>query len=225
MPGSIQNTSELSKSKSASSFNYGEYLYARGIKKKEELEKNSQFKLQAIADSELSELTFSPAINKNSSIKSPRNSDKPEQVLLDKARLYQQKLEKLKEHEEGERLKECSFTPKINKNTAQNRENSNKVHEKLYTQAEKLKEKQLKKKEQEYKQLTFKPEIKLTKTTKNAKESKEEIFDRLDSTKKKFEAEQELKRRKQEEIDIDESTGQKLFHPMINSSSEKVIFI
>ena len=86
---SMQSTSELNKSKSAGSFNYGEYLYVRGLKKKEEAKKTNEMKVQAIEDAELPELTFSPAINKNSSYMHQRIEDKPEEALLKKAKEYQ----------------------------------------------------------------------------------------------------------------------------------------
>lgn len=214
--------SDLSKSKSSANFNYGEYLYARGLKKKEELKKNAKIKQQAVVDSELSELTFSPHINKNSSVISPRNAEKPEEALIQKKKEYQEKLEKLKEKQDEEALKECKFTPKINPSSNKNRD-SEKIHEKLFTQAEKLREKQLKKAEEEKSTYSFKPNVNLTKK-KGAKESKEEIFDRLDGTRKLLEEELEKKRKAQEEIVVDEKTGQKFFKPLINSSSEKVKF-
>ena len=215
--GLLQSTSEMSKS---SNFNYGEYLYARGLKKKEEQKKTAESIQQARNDSELPELTFKPSINKLSNLASPKSSDKPEEVLLKKAKEYQEKLDKLKEEKEEKEMKECKFTPKIN-NISKNRENSKNIHDELFVQAEKKREKLLKKVEEETLQYSFKPSINQTKK-KPAKESKEEFFDRLDSTKKLLEEELDRKRRKKEEIDVDEVTGQKLFKPLINSSSEKV---
>ena len=218
--GTMQST-EMSKSKSSGTFNYGEYLYARGLKKKEALKKTVELKIQATVDSELPELTFSPSINKHSSFLSPRNAEKPEEVLLRKAREYQERLEKLKGNRTEEELKECKFTPKINPSSQKNRDSSKPIHEKLYTQAEKLKEKQLKKIEEKEKAFSFKPDVKLTKK-KGAKESKEEVFDRLDSTKKYLEEGLEKKRKEIEENDEDEKTGQKLFKPVINTTNERV---
>ena len=220
--GIMQSTTELSKSKSSATFNYGEYLYARGLKKKEELKKTAELKTQATVDSELPELTFSPSINKHSSFLSPRNTEKPEEVLMRKAREYQERLEKLKGDKTEEELKECKFTPKINPCSQKNRDSSKTIHEHLFTQAEKLKEKQLKKIEEQEKAFSYKPDVKLTKK-KGVKESKEEVFDRLDSTKKLLEEELEKKRKEIDQIDVDEVTGQKLFKPKINSSNEKVI--
>ncbi|OMJ67225.1 hypothetical protein SteCoe_35668 [Stentor coeruleus] len=215
---SIQS-SQMSKSKSSGNFNYGEYLYVKGLKKKDEIKKTAELKQQAKEDSELPELTFSPNINKNSSMISPRNSDKPEENLWKKGKDYQNHLEKLRQAQQEDEMKECKFTPAIN-TKSKKKNGSKKTYEQLYENAEKLKEKQMKKIEEEQKQYTFKPNVSLTKK-KGVYESKEEVFDRLDSTKKVFEEELERIRKEQEEKDVDDTTGQKLFKPMINNTGEK----
>jgi hypothetical protein len=220
---SFQTASELNKSKSISSFNYGEYLYARGLKKKEELKKNAELKQQALVDSELPDLTFSPSINKNTSVISPRNSDKPEEILLKKAQEYQEKLERLKNAVDQETMKECKFTPTINPSSYKSRDSAKNIHEQLFSLSDKLKEKQLKKAENEIKQYSFKPDVKLTKK-KGVKETKEEVFDRLDASKKISEENLERQRKEKQEMEFDEVTGQKLFKPLINSCTETVTF-
>lgn len=212
-------SSQMSKSKSSGNFNYGEYLYVKGLKKKDEIKKTAELKQQAKVDSELPELTFSPNINKNSSMISPRSSDKPEENLWKKGKDYQSHLEKLRQAQQEDEMKECKFTPAIN-TKSKKKDGSKKTYEQLYENAEKLKEKQMKRIEEEQKQYTFKPNVSLTKK-KGVNESKEEVFDRLDSTKKVFEEELERIRKEQEEKDVDEETGQKLFKPMINNTGEK----
>ncbi|OMJ94831.1 hypothetical protein SteCoe_1850 [Stentor coeruleus] len=212
-------TSQMSKSKSSGTFNYGEYLYMKGLKKKEECKKAAELKQQAKEDSEIPELTFSPNINRNSSMISPRNADKPEEKLWKKGQEYKEKLEKLKQAQEDDEMKECKFTPNINAKSKK-KDKSKKIYEKLYDMAEMLKEKQLKVQEVEQKQYTFKPDVSLTKK-KGIKETKEEFFDRLDSAKKAYEQDLDRIRREQEEKDIDDTTGQKLFKPIINSTEKR----
>lgn len=84
----------------------------------------------------------------------------------------------------------------------------------------KSKEKQLKVQEEEQKQYTFKPDISLTKK-KGVKETKDDFFDRLDSAKKVYDQELDRIRREQEEKDIDDITGQKLFKPVVNSTEKR----
>ena len=210
--------SEMNKSKSSVNFNYGEYLYLRGMKKKEELKKNSELKAHAIDDSELPELTFSPAINKQSSYISPRPAEHPEDTLYRKGKEYQERLEKLKESQDKEALKECKFTPKINKKS-KNQVRTTQVYVALHQLHEQRTEKHQKKVESEIKQIPFKPNVTKTKK-KGVKESKEEVFDRLDGTKRAFEERMEEQRKLKE---IQECDEKKYFKPSINSQSEKRI--
>ncbi|OMJ92934.1 hypothetical protein SteCoe_4144 [Stentor coeruleus] len=212
-------SSQMSKSKSSGNFNYGEYLYVKGLKKKEEQKKTAELKQQAKEDLEIPELTFSPNINRNSSAISPRNPEKPEEKLWKKGQEYQEKLQKLKQAQEEDQMKECKFTPSINTKTKK-KDQSKKAYEQLYGMAEKLKEKQMKKLEEDQKQYTFKPNVSLTKK-KGVKESKEEVFDRLDATKRAYDEELERIRKEQEEKDVDDLTGQKFFKPLINNTGEK----
>jgi hypothetical protein len=188
------------------------------MKKKEELKKNAELKAQAMDDSELPELTFSPAINKQSSYISPRPAEHPEDILYRKGKEYQERLEKLKENQDKETLKECKFVPKINKKS-KNQTRSTQIYVALHDLHEKRTEKQVKKAEEEIKQIPFRPNVTKTKK-KGGKESKEEVFDRLDGTKRALEERLEQQRRLKESQEFDE-TGQKFFHPKINSQSEK----
>ena len=210
-----------SQYKKSSNFNYGDYLYARGIKAKEHLSKFSEQKKQELYEKEISELTFSPLINNNSSYLSPRAFDKPENILLKKNEEKAERLQKLKQELEQEQYKECLFTPKINE-TSKSKESFGKIHEELYLQAERLKEKKNKKIEDELNQIPFKPDIKNAKK-KNIFETKDQLFDRLESSKKNAEIELDKIRKAKEEAEVDEVTGQKLFRPLTSVHSDKNI--
>lgn len=216
---SVSVHQDLSVSKSSVNFNYGEYLYLKGVQKLEEQKKKCQeTKNRELEEADLQELTFSPAINNYSSIKSNRPAGKPEEVLAQKGKEYQEKLEKKKQDLEAEALKECKFQPKINKKL--NISRSGGIHQTLYNQAEKLKEKQLKNLEKDSKQYSFKPNVEMTKK-KDSTESKEQVFDRLDSTKKQLQEKLESQRKLQEAQEFDPATGQRLFRPKTNKPQEK----
>lgn len=212
--------SDLNKSKSSVNFNYGEYLYLRGLKKKEELKKNAELKSQAFADAELPELTFSPAINKQSSFMSPRAAEHPEDILYRKGKEYQERMEMLKKEQEKETLKECKFKPEINKKSKKQKRSGD-ICENLHGLHEKIKEKHVKKANEEFKQIPFKPNVKLTKKQ-GVKESKEEMFDRLDASGKV--TEEKLKQlRIMKEMEEMNDGDQRLFHPKTNTSEKRLV--
>ena len=216
---SISSTTSQNKSKNGSSYNYGDYLYAKGLKSKEQNEKFKEMKKQELFEKEIHNFTFSPLINTNSSIISPRVYDKPENILMKKKEEKEEKLKKLKEEYEEDYYKECYFTPKINE-ISKSRDSVGNIHTELYLQAGKLKDRKEKKIEEELKQIPFKPDIKDGRKNK-VFETKEMFFDRLESSKKKSEEEQEKLRQKTDEIDTDPVTGQKLFKPLTSVQSER----
>ena len=205
-----------SKSKSTSNINYGEWLYVRGMKMKEAAKKSSEEKKKERLEKDEKELTFSPNINKVSSLMSPRFYEKPEEVLYKKAEKTKQKLEIIKQKIEEESLKECKFVPQINQFPVQRQPNT-KIHEKLYLQAEQKKEKMLTIRENELKQYTFSPNVELTK---KQEEYKQPVHERLLDSRRKFEENLE-EIRKNKESDFDENTGQKLFRPKTESHIQR----
>lgn len=212
--------SDLNKSKSSVNFNYGEYLYLRGLKKKEELNKNAELKIQAIADAELPELTFSPAINKQSSFMSPRAAEHPEDILYRKAKEYQERMELLKKEQEKETLKECKFKPEINKKSKKQKRTGD-ICDNLHGLHEKIKEKHVKKADEEFKKIPFKPNVKLTKKQ-GVKESKEELFDRLDASGKVTEEKLNQLRMMKEMEELNDG-DQRLFHPKTNTIGKRLV--
>ena len=183
---------------------------------KEAAKKVSEEKKKESLDKDQKELTFSPTINKVSSMMSPRYYEKPEEILYKKAEKSKQKLELLKQKAEEDELKECNFMPKIN-HAPRLRDTQKTIYEELYSQAEKKKEKMLQKRDNDLKQYSFAPNIELTK--KKDEKSKEPVHERLINSKKHFEESLEEKR-KSKITDYDENTGQKFFQPIIESKTE-----
>ena len=175
-------------------YNYGDYLYAKGLKDKEQAEKFKEIKKQEMFEKEIHNYTFSPLINTNSSVISPRVYDKPENILLKRGQEKQEKLKKLQEATEKETSSQCYFVPKINKNS-KSRSGVSNIHIELYNQAEKKKEKRNGDIENEFKQWTFKPDVG-TAQKKNVFETTEQFLDRLEMSKRL--AEQELERIREE---------------------------
>ena len=202
------------KSRSANNINYGEWLYVRGLKMKEAAKKTVEEKKKEKDESELKDLTFMPTINKVSSLMSPRYYEKPEEVLLKKAEVTKHKIQMLKEKNDREELKECTFQPAINPSSREKCDRS--VYENLYDLAEKNKEKMLQKQENDLKQYSFAPNVGLTK---KKDPSDLPVHERLLNCKKEFESKIEEIRNSRVE-DRDELTGQKFFRPVTESKVE-----
>lgn len=198
---SMSLVNSQSKSKK-SGYNYGDYLYAKGLKDREQSEKFKEKKKQELFEKEVHNYTFSPLINTNSSMISPRVYDKPENILLKKQEEKKDRLKKLKESYEKEYYKECNFVPKIN-NTARSRESlgSNK-HKELYNQAGERKERKDKRIEEDFKQWTFKPDVGSAKK-KNVFETTDQFLDRLETSKRINEIEMEKIRKEKEKLEIE----------------------
>ena len=136
----------------------------------------------------------------------------------EKKRLQEkEKLEMRKLQVEEEKLKECSFTPRINQrsqmlDTSRSSASAKPRFEDLYQEATKRKERQLERFEGAVKsEFSFKPEVH---SSKPADPDPESFLNRIVNSKKKFEEEME-KLRQELVTDVDPVTGQKLFEPMI----------
>lgn len=213
---STKTLDNSTKNKSTNNINYGEWLYVRGMKMKEAAKKTSEEKKKEILEKDQKELTFSPTINKISSMMSPRYYEKPEEILYKKAETTKKKLELLKLKADEEALKECKFTPTINPRPRVRSQKN--IHEELYLQAEKQKEKMLMIRENEIKQYSFAPNVELTKKREDF--GKEPVHERLLNSRKKFEEGLE-EIRKAQVTDFDLLTGQKFFTPVIESKTDR----
>ena len=162
--------------------NYGDYLYAKGLKDRDQAEKYKEMKKQEQFEKEMHHYTFSPLINTNSSIISPRAFEKPEQTLYKKQQEKQEKIAKMRQVIEKDEMKECSFVPKINKSSLSKDSLGNK-HEELYNQAKELKAKRVQDIEEDKKKFPFRPEVGNA-SKKNQSETTEEFLDRLDRSKR-----------------------------------------
>ncbi|OMJ78202.1 hypothetical protein SteCoe_22048 [Stentor coeruleus] len=205
-PEPQQSVSEKSTS---SYFNPGEILYIKGmtmmhskLRLAEERQKEKEAK-------ETQELTFKPNINPSQS----RYDEKPEDILLKKARDYEFHKQVLREKYAKEEVKECSFKPKIKKN----KEPNVNVYEDLYQEAQKRQEKQIEL--ANMKLFPFEPNAEKPKIDKKNLESKEEFIERLVNSKKKLNEEME-KLKALQSTSIDPITGQKFFNPITLQNPE-----
>jgi hypothetical protein len=196
---SMSSVNSQSKSKKGG-YNYGDYLYAKGIKDKEQAEKFKEMKKQELFEKEIHNFTFSPLINTNSSVISPRVYDKPENILMQKKAEKEERLKKLKEEYDKEQNKECYFVPKINK-ASKNREMTGNIYKELYSQAEKKREMMEKRQEESYKSWSFRPDVG-TAHKRNCFETTEQFLDRLDTSKKTNEEQLEKLRKVQKAIEM-----------------------
>lgn len=162
--------------------NYGDYLYAKGIKDKEQSEKFKEMKKQELFEKQIQNYTFSPLINTNSSIISPRVYDKPENILFKKQQEKEEKIRVLKEIHDKETLKECSFKPKINKKSL-SIDRFGSIHQELYTQAKQMRIKRSQDIIKDSKKWNFVPDIGSAEK-RNSSETTEQFLNRLESSKR-----------------------------------------
>lgn len=181
--------SDISKSMSSVSSaskrggpNYGDYLYAKGLQDRDQAEKYKELKKQEQFEKEMHNYTFSPLINSNSSIISPRAFDKPELSLYRKQQEKQEKIAKMRQDIEKDEMKECSFVPKINKSSLSKESLGNK-HDQLFNQAKELKAKRVQDIEEDKKKFPFRPDVGNA-WKKNQNETTEEFLDRLEKSKR-----------------------------------------
>jgi hypothetical protein len=206
----VEKDSQSTNEKSVPSFyNPGEILYIKGMamqhSKRRFTEELSKEKM--IQSSK--ELTFKPSINPGQS----RYDERPEDVLLKKAKDYEAHKILLKEKFLREETKECSFQPNPSKEHL--RGSDRKVHDDLYKESFVRMEKQ---NELSTKRLfPFEPNPDRPKAPR--KESQDEFIDRLLNSKQKLYEEME-KLRTLRDVDYDVATGRKFFAPEVNSYPE-----
>ncbi|CAG9316172.1 unnamed protein product [Blepharisma stoltei] len=195
-----------------SSINHGEWLYANGIRKKEELKKSAE-EIKTRDEDKISENPFKPKVNPASTLMVRRSFERTEDLLIDKAKDYEQKLKDLKEVLIKEELKECSFTPKI----IETPRTKSRIVEKdyLYKDAEIRRARSSINSEKSITSLNS-PRT----TNKTTPSNSNEVFSRLYNTKFAFQTKMEHLRHNSDVL-VDKSTGQDFFHPQILSKDRE----
>lgn len=194
--------------------NYGEWLYFRGMQAKETQVRQAQAKVQAERKSQAREMPFKPTIDRHSSLLAPRIQTKTVDLLMQKEAKKKEKIEYLKAQIETDRLKECSFTPKLDprsQHLSLTHSSQQPRYMDLFHEAVKRKERQVERSTESIKtECPFKP------TTNGPKSEADQasFLERIVNSKRKFEDEME-KIRQGMVTDTDEVTGQRLFQPQI----------
>jgi hypothetical protein len=211
--GSVMNSGSQSSSRLPTStsrkegLNYGEFLYIRGKQAKEAQIRELDAKRQEADKLNASKLTFRPRIN-SSSVNRSRRVDLS---LHEEEMKKRNKMETLTARVANDRLKECTFSPRVNPKSA-SVQSDQPVHLKLYERA-KAKEERLKRMSVHStdNSFSFTPNLAHTRR-KHPEETKRATMQRLCNSKSQF-------FEKIEEIrgvfnrDIDPYTNQKLFRP------------
>lgn len=193
-----QSSSLLKKSYSSTKINYGQLLYEKGQKMKEKKRTISETRIQEHEKESKKVLTFHPKICKNSN-ELIKNSE-PERKSLK----HYENMTKLYMAKEEKEMKECYFVPQISERTSRISEGKN-IFDSLYKDA------CIRRGSQDSLRSSSKEQEKNNEFRRRS-EGVEEFVERLTNSKKK--TEEELERiRKENEVNIDKETGQKLFIP------------
>lgn len=202
--------------------NYGEWLYFRGMQAKETQQRQAQAKIQADQKAQARQMPFKPTIDRNSALLAPRLQARTEDLLLKKEAQKQEKIALLKAEIETDRLKECSFTPKIDPRSQHLtlcHSSQQPRYMDLFHEAVKRKERQVERSTESTKtECPFKP------TTNGPKADIDQasFLDRIVNSKRKFE--EEMAKVRQEIVtDTDEATGQKLFRPVLQQDYQRTL--
>ena len=186
------------KSSSCSKINYGQLLYDKGCKMKENRRKFSEERLAEKENESKKNLTFKPQISRNSleivrDLSKDQKTKKNHELVLE-----------LKAKAEENQMKECYFVPMIGEKSSKHSEKKN-IFDSLYADA------CVRRKSQDISKSSSKDTFLLL-DSKRSKET-DEFLDRLANSKKK--TEKELDRLRQElDNGFDKVTGQKLFVPL-----------
>ncbi|OMJ71638.1 hypothetical protein SteCoe_30105 [Stentor coeruleus] len=194
--GTLQSSSLLKNSYTSTKLNYGQLLYEKGQKMKENKRAISETRIQEHEKNSKKDLTFHPKICRNS-IEIIKNSER-------KSLKNYENIVKLHTAKEEKEMKECYFIPQISERSSRMSEGKN-IFDSLYKDACQRRG------SQDSLRSTSKDQEKNDEFRRRS-EGVEEFVERLMNSKKKTEEELE-KMRKEKEIDIDKETGQKLFIP------------
>jgi len=94
--------------------NYGELLYYRGLRMRENSQLQIQREMQRRAHEESKELTFRPSISRSVG----RLHRNPEDILLQQSKASKEALERKRQEAEQQETLECTFVPHINPKSA-----------------------------------------------------------------------------------------------------------
>jgi hypothetical protein len=94
--------------------NYGELLYYRGLRLRENAQLQVQREMQRRAVEESKELTFRPTISRSVG----RIRRNPEDILLHQSKVSKEALERKRQEAEQQETLECTFVPHINPKSA-----------------------------------------------------------------------------------------------------------
>jgi len=177
--------------------NFGEWLYMKGSTMKEATNE----KIQSEKENQSQEKWFKPQINKKSRSIALKSLDSPEDLLLGYGYLYRDHKELLKKEAEDQEKTTCTFQP----NPSKKRTKRKSLHEDLYKDAQTRKLKLTNSQNNFYKPMT----------SRKSSLSKEELFERLFSSKTKTEEEMAKKRQEKEEAELRECT----LKPSVSSQS------
>ena len=95
--------------KGGDSLNYGIRLYQKGVKKMEEMDRLCKEAKAIQEKEECEELTFQPQINPISRLYGRKNTDRPEEHLLNAGRALQERIEKKRSEILFEEQNQCRF--------------------------------------------------------------------------------------------------------------------
>lgn len=196
-----------------STLNYGNWLYIRGMQSKEALKILAEKQKETEDQVKKKEMTFQPAIDRVSSLMTPRIERRTEDLLFNKAAENSEKLAVKRSSSEQRVMKECSFVPKITKK-AQRTASTQPRFSRLYEDANSRREKSIT--ASTTPQYPFRPKIYATKFA--PKFSTKSFLERITRSKKRFEAQIETVKQGPPK---DSANGQTLFHPVILSPSKR----
>ena len=102
-------------SQNGSNRNYGEYLYQRGMRRKEEMQKKV-FRAKSEHDrQELEKYSFKPKINDVSKLLTRANQEKPEDFLIKYGKAVREKIDHQRVQYLREETEGLSFKPQVSK--------------------------------------------------------------------------------------------------------------
>ena len=196
-----------------SNLNYGNWLYIRGMQSKEALKILAEKQKETEDTIQNKEMTFSPAIDRVSSLMTPRIERRTEDLLFNTAAENNEKLAQKRSKSEQRTMRECPFVPKITKKahrTASTQPRFSRLYEDAYSRRER------KTKAATTPQYPFKPKIYATKFA--PKFDAKSFLDRITKSKKRFEA--QIEAVKQGPMK-DPETGKNLFQPVVLSQEKR----